>query len=69
MSANPFDEVRDAVRAAKTQLDAADSIANSMAGLLVGRLRHVYTPEHLKALKKELRGFNMTTGKWDDSDE
>lgn len=67
---NPFDEVRAAVSQAKEQLRAADDAALSMAQLLVGRLRHVQSgnqyrgADALRALKKELRDFDMTTGEW-----
>lgn len=67
---NPFDEVRTAVAEAESQLKAADAAALSMAQLLAGRLRHVQGPNYyggtsaLCKLKKELRDFDMTTGKW-----
>lgn len=40
---NAFDQMRDAVSEAKTQLDAADTVASQLADLLVGRLRKVNT--------------------------
>jgi hypothetical protein len=61
---NPFDEIRWAVQAAREQLKAVDQQAGKMAGLLVGRLHHVETTEYLRDLKRELRDFDMTTGKW-----
>jgi hypothetical protein len=66
--ANAFDDVRAAVSAAEFQLDAADSVAQNMAILLVGRLR-LASKDHrgtaaLKKLKRELRDFDMTTGNW-----
>lgn len=61
---NPFDEIRWAVQAAREQLAAVDAQTGKMAGLLVGRLRHVDAPEALRDLKRELRDFDMTTGKW-----
>lgn len=63
---NPFDQVRQAVIDARTQLRAADSVAGSMASLLCGRLRNVYDPYVLAALKRELRDFNLTTKTWKD---
>jgi hypothetical protein len=60
---NKFDEMRAAVSEAKQTLHAADDVAKSMAGLLRGRLRHCYYSD-LVALKKELKGFNMHTGRW-----
>lgn len=61
---NPFDETRSAVRNAKAQLEAADEVAGTMAGLLVGRLTKVWSVDTLAALKRELRDFNIHTGKW-----
>lgn len=67
---NPFDQVRRAVSDAKEQLAAADDVAYLMAVLLVGRLRKIQMPgnygatDTLRKLKKELRDFDMTTGKW-----
>lgn len=61
---NAFDDVRAAVDQAKHQLEAADSVAQNMARLLKGRLRHVYDTAALAALKHELRDFNIQTGRW-----
>lgn len=63
---NPFDETITAVRAARTQLQAADDVATSMADLLRGRLRHVHRKELLAQLKSELRDYNSNTNKWRD---
>ena len=63
---NPFDQVRQAVIDARTQLRAADSVAGSMASLLRGRLRNVDDRYVLAALKRELRDFNLTTKTWKD---
>lgn len=61
---NAFDQVRAAVAEATTTLRAADSVARDLASLLVGRLHHVHSPAHLAALKKELRHYNIHTGRW-----
>lgn len=61
---NAFDDMRNAVAAASTTLRAADSVANSMAYMLRGRLRHVAEGRLLAALKKELAGYNIRTGVW-----
>jgi hypothetical protein len=66
---NIWDEVRSAVRQSKATLQAADEVAGDLAQLLAPRLRSVDAGswdnrEALKALKKQLRDFDMTTGKW-----
>jgi len=61
---NIFDDMRSAVRDAKQTLLAADNVAGDLAWLLCGRLRRVASIHTLRALKKELRNFDMTTGKW-----
>lgn len=60
---NKWDEMRAAYVDAKIQVKAADAIADDMAGMMVGRLRRVnqYT---LVNLKKELKSFNIHTGRW-----
>ena len=51
---------------AKQVLRNADDVADSIAEILPGRLRHVsgYT---LAKLKKELKDFNAHTGQWRDA--
>lgn len=61
---NAFDEVRLAVRQAREQFRAADSVAYDMAELLRGRLRNVGSKTVLSSLKRELRNFDAVTGKW-----
>lgn len=60
---NVFDQMREAVTEARTTLSAADNVANSMASLLRGRLKHVsiYT---LVELKRELQGFDAHKKEW-----
>ena len=60
---NEWDMVRDALAAYRRMSSAMDSYASSMAGMLRGRLRRC-SFEDLVALKKELRDFNINTGKW-----
>ena len=60
---NVFDETRAAVANAETQLRAADSVADKMAGLLVGRLRKVRGAT-LMRLKKELKDFDSRDCTW-----
>ena len=58
-----YDIMRDAMIEAQTTMRAADSVADTMALLLKGRLRKV-SRYHLKMLKKELSQFNAHKGKW-----
>ena len=60
---NKFDEMKAAVADARGTMLAADSVANDMASMLRGRLRHV-RPFHLAALKRELTEFNANTRTW-----
>lgn len=64
MNNNIFDEMRRAVILARDTLDAADATATDAAWLLKNRLRHVSNIYTLRALKRELRDFDMTTGQW-----
>jgi hypothetical protein len=61
---NAFDEMRRAVAQAKSTLQAVRENSSVMADLLVGNLRDVKWASTLRALKKELRDFDMTTGTW-----
>lgn len=63
---NPFDDIRRAVSDARQQLLAADETATDLARLLDGRLHHVKSIDILAKLKKQLKDFNMHTGKWMD---
>lgn len=51
------------MRDADHTMRAADSVANSMADAIQGRLRKV-SRHTLKKLKRELSQFNAATGKW-----
>lgn len=64
---NPFDEMRRAVRQAELIDCAVDRQIEDMLALIVGRLRRVHSyggHQKLKRLKRELRDFNINTGKW-----
>lgn len=61
---NAFDGMRDALDIARDVQRAADENASAMARMLIGRLQHVNRIDTLRALKKELRDFDMVTGKW-----
>ena len=61
---NIFEDIRRAVVQAETTLRAADTVADSMARLLAGRLRHVASGYVLTKLKRELRDWNIHTGSW-----
>lgn len=60
---NPWNETRKAVQRSRYLLEAVDSIAQSMASLLVGRLRRV-SPHTLVALKRELKDFDAHRKAW-----
>lgn len=60
---NVYDTMRQAMKEAKAQLDAADEVASQLAAMLCGRLRKVHS-SYARALKRELRDFDMTTGRW-----
>lgn len=59
-----YDEAAQVLKAARLSAEAADSIADGVASLLVGRLRKVRSGTALRALKKELANYDMTTGRW-----
>lgn len=63
MSENAWDRMRAAMSEARATMEAADDFANGAAQLCVGRLRRVHSGT-LKALKRELRDFNIHTGEW-----
>ncbi len=63
MSGNPFDALRQAVAEARQMNSAVDRQADSLAELLDGRLRHV-SGYRLEKLKRQLRDFNIHTGRW-----
>jgi hypothetical protein len=48
---------------AEETVRAADGIVNSMAKMLIGRLRKA-NPSLCVALKRELRDFNISTKRW-----
>lgn len=62
-----FNEFASAVEDARIIEKRANSAVNSLAGMCVGRLRNANVSSYvLRALKRELRDFNMTTGIWSD---
>ncbi len=56
-------EINQEINRARNILEEADQAAEAMAKLLKGRLRHCSSWD-LRVLKRELRGFNITTGEW-----
>lgn len=62
---NKFDEMRAAVYEAEIQLRAVDRMTCDLARLIKGRLRQANSWD-LADLKRELRSFNMVTGRWKD---
>lgn len=57
-------DATNAVSDAERTLRSADEIANSMARMLVGRLRKCGNSNHLAKLKMELRDFDARSGRW-----
>jgi len=57
-------EIENALSAARAADYAIRQHATSMAALLKGRLRDVNSHSTLKALKRELREYNIRTGRW-----
>ncbi len=61
-------EVISMIHEAEQTLRQADTVAERALPLIVGRLRQAgttwNTKELLRKLKRELRGFNMTTRMW-----
>lgn len=60
---NPWDLMRAAMNEARRVMNAADEYADQAARICVGRLRRVDAGT-LRALKRELRDFNIHTGEW-----
>lgn len=56
-------DMRREISTARQTLKNADQVADSIAYLLKGRLKHV-NQWTLANLKKELKNFNSHTGKW-----
>lgn len=61
---NAWDTMRAAVNEAETTLRAADRYADELAAMLAPRIRHARDVDDLRTLKRALRDFDMTTGKW-----
>lgn len=59
-----YDEARAILKTAQTSCEAADSLTDGIAALLAGRLRKIRNGAVLRALKKELQNYDMTTGRW-----
>ena len=56
-------EIRDAAKNLRWQSQALDEAAQSVASVLIGRLRKC-PPDDLVEIKKELRRFNIAKKKW-----
>jgi len=61
---NPFDDIRNAISAAREAQRAVANHSHAMAQLLAGNLRNMWSADTLRTLKKELRDFDMVTGTW-----
>lgn len=59
-----FDTMKASIREAKRTMEVADAVAEDIAYLLIGRLRKVNSGTALRALKKEIANYDMTTGRW-----
>lgn len=60
-----WDEMMQALREAKAKLSSADRIVGDIASVVVGRLRSGHVSDVvLKALKRELKGYNIHTRSW-----
>ena len=60
-----WDDFRCAFDAARSTMRQADSVADHMGNMLVGRL-HKCSGHTLAKLKRELRNFNIQTHQWKD---
>lgn len=61
---NVYDQMNESVSIAKQTLSAADKVATQMATMVEGRLRKVGSTWVLSKLKRELRDYNIHTGRW-----
>lgn len=59
-------EMRRAINEAQETIRNADVMAEGLASILVGRLRHVNNSYTLVKLKRELADFNAHTKTWKD---
>lgn len=57
-------EMEQAISDARAVMNRADTCADKMARLLIGRLRQVHGYNVLKKLKAELSEYNAHTGRW-----
>ena len=62
-----WDDVRQGIEDARQTITNGDSHINKMASIIEGRLKSCKVSSGtLRKLKRELRDFNMITGKWKD---
>ncbi len=61
---NIFDDMREAMTEARCIMHAADNCAGDMARMLSNRLHKCGDVRALTDLKRELKDFNIHTGKW-----
>ena len=62
---NTFDMINEELKKTQELERTINAQVRSMAPLLIGRLRNARV-DHLEKLKRELRDFNIHTGKWKD---
>jgi hypothetical protein len=60
-----WNEFSEAMRDARNTLERADEAIRNLGGLVPGRLRSMRRDD-LRKIKRELRDFDMVTGKWKD---
>ena len=58
-----WDTMRDAMAEARAIFNSANQYAAQMAMMIRGRLREC-SADDLRAIKRELRDFNIHTGEW-----
>lgn len=64
-----FNEMQQAIDEANATLNRADYVVGRMARMCAGRLRKSdVSSDTLKQLKRELKNFNIHTGKWNNHD-
>jgi len=57
-------ELAQALNEAEQTFQAADTAASRIARLLKGRMRRIESNSLLSAIKRELKDYNIQTGRW-----
>jgi hypothetical protein len=61
-----WEQMKEAVKDAEQTIRSCDRMVDSLAEMLIGRLRKVWDTDTLKQLKHELRDFDSRSGLWRD---